>query len=1070
MATNGTLRHLRNGMLVGCAHGALAAVAWMMFAADAHADRTIVIGGNGSRSPGTVVISGSGAVRGYEQVATLPSGGSVQVDLGAIEGGSRIRLRPPGSSAGYAPEGSGNLALRPPSGGAGPIQLAQTPSFAAPQRIVLRPPVPTPRPSRDLAYRPSGGPSGGPPGGTNADTAELNRSQLAEVAPGTLRVSIPDRRIDLQPPSAPQHRPAPLTEDRPPAREQPAREQFAAAPREIRPPDATRPTFTTTEVARLDARRPEMAGLDGRGQDARALNLAVLATVEATPPGAYRAAPSAPMAVTVAPPPAPIGVAPVGTALSEAPRTQAPLSEIGDLRPRTIGVDAAPVTPSEPAGPEPETPPPVATIGVGEPTRRPPQPVAPHQQTAALPPDPTIGTRPTIYWTSPRIDAPPPPAGMPRIGTAPPAIPGAAGAEPPARDATMPDAPQPVPSEQPEPADEPPAAVLPADRYRPLPTEVGAPADPSPTLWQSPAPPRADTPAPPPPLASLPDRPAPSLDTSVYGERPARRYEGLSDRAFPDMRDEDGPLANRGGHPSMPGVPSADVEFTQGGGLIESLMNRGSGAPAAPAAAPAYPRAASAPPASSSQAPLALPAPVPADDAAPQPAVFAEPAVSAPPQMPRAAASSGRRALTPDEAASLAAVGGQPPRHQPAPYEPPVPAVAPPVATAAPTAPGPVDAATITWTSPPAPVEPIAPKPFTPSEASALGAASGRAGAANAPIEPTPDRTRATPQPALPPRAEASPSPAPASVGPSPALPGAVRTPAVAALPEPPVADLDLFGRPATETAPPPNRDEVASLPPMRVPPAVTAQPEPDLFARSAPEPVVALAPVRQEMLALPAPPARLALPAPSAAPSAAPTPTPTIAAAAPFAAAAPATADAGPREYPLLPPPRRPVSADGTVASVEPRPGQGHLELPPDFLPGLRADRASPRTATLASADGAISVPRQPATAPTTDAPATASIVFGAGGTDLPVTADGDVEKVARRLLQDPALRVQVRAYADGADEANKRQVSLHRALSVRSALIDEGVRSTRIAVQALGGETRTNPRDRVDLVVMRS
>ena len=47
----------------------------------------------------------------------------------------------------------------------------------------------------------------------------------------------------------------------------------------------------------------------------------------------------------------------------------------------------------------------------------------------------------------------------------------------------------------------------------------------------------------------------------------------------------------------------------------------------------------------------------------------------------------------------------------------------------------------------------------------------------------------------------------------------------------------------------------------------------------------------------------------------------------------------------------------------------------------------------------------------------------------------------------------------------AAARRLSLSRALQVRSYLIDQGVRSTRIDVRALGANVPSGPADRVDI-----
>ena len=73
--------------------------------------------------------------------------------------------------------------------------------------------------------------------------------------------------------------------------------------------------------------------------------------------------------------------------------------------------------------------------------------------------------------------------------------------------------------------------------------------------------------------------------------------------------------------------------------------------------------------------------------------------------------------------------------------------------------------------------------------------------------------------------------------------------------------------------------------------------------------------------------------------------------------------------------------------------------------------------------------------------------------------------------MKADDNARLQLLAYAAGAEnESSKaRRLSLSRALAVRSYLIAEGVRSTRIDVRALGNKTEAEPADRVDLLIDR-
>lgn len=78
----------------------------------------------------------------------------------------------------------------------------------------------------------------------------------------------------------------------------------------------------------------------------------------------------------------------------------------------------------------------------------------------------------------------------------------------------------------------------------------------------------------------------------------------------------------------------------------------------------------------------------------------------------------------------------------------------------------------------------------------------------------------------------------------------------------------------------------------------------------------------------------------------------------------------------------------------------------------------------------------------------------------------------LAKKLNDDPGLRVQLHGYATGPVESpsQARRLSLFRALSVRTFLMKKGVRSTRIDVRALGSKDDDGPKDRVDVLFPRS
>jgi hypothetical protein len=73
--------------------------------------------------------------------------------------------------------------------------------------------------------------------------------------------------------------------------------------------------------------------------------------------------------------------------------------------------------------------------------------------------------------------------------------------------------------------------------------------------------------------------------------------------------------------------------------------------------------------------------------------------------------------------------------------------------------------------------------------------------------------------------------------------------------------------------------------------------------------------------------------------------------------------------------------------------------------------------------------------------------------------------------MKADEQIRIQLVAYASGLpdDASRARRISLSRAIGVRSYLIEQGVRNTRIDVRALGNKTDGGgPADRVDIVAL--
>ncbi len=95
--------------------------------------------------------------------------------------------------------------------------------------------------------------------------------------------------------------------------------------------------------------------------------------------------------------------------------------------------------------------------------------------------------------------------------------------------------------------------------------------------------------------------------------------------------------------------------------------------------------------------------------------------------------------------------------------------------------------------------------------------------------------------------------------------------------------------------------------------------------------------------------------------------------------------------------------------------------------------------------------------------------IAFPEDVTELPETAVPALAKLVERLKRNKDLRIQLIGYAGGGvgSPSQARRLSLFRALSVRTHLMKQGIRSTRMDVRALGNKVDDGPPNRVDIVV---
>lgn len=290
-----------------------------------------------------------------------------------------------------------------------------------------------------------------------------------------------------------------------------------------------------------------------------------------------------------------------------------------------------------------------------------------------------------------------------------------------------------------------------------------------------------------------------------------------------------------------------------------------------------------------------------------------------------------------------------------------------------------------------------------------------------------------------PPRREAPPAPA------GPGMGGLQLAPGEAAREPPAVTRRPPPRRTTQQRRPPRPRPTPAVQPAPRIGPEEAAPATPAPAAPAPPPPVAAARPAPPPPAPLPLPPERPAPPAPAPPAPAPPAPAPP----APAPPPAPPTPRAGPTA-PAAPPPV--VAAPPVAASPV---------VPPAVVPPAVTVPPAPRTATAGAAAGTVAA---------ATGSGALSLAFAAGDASLAAPARARLEAFARALPPDEAgARILVAGYGadDGGDASRARRLALARAIEVRSVLLAQGVRSTRIDVRALGTPTDGSAPDRVDVTL---
>ena len=234
--------------------------------------------------------------------------------------------------------------------------------------------------------------------------------------------------------------------------------------------------------------------------------------------------------------------------------------------------------------------------------------------------------------------------------------------------------------------------------------------------------------------------------------------------------------------------------------------------------------------------------------------------------------------------------------------------------------------------------------------------------------------------------------------------------------------------------------------------------------ARQAAGPMPAVPPPKVTQRAV-QPPVRAAAPASKPVPKA-PPPVPKAAAPAPAKAVASrqiAPGSTPPARVPKLAAPLSPVAEappptpKAPLAKAERVPVRNAVVQPKSSPPAVQPSRTERRVAALPR------VPLPP------DGGQILRIDFLGASTRLTPDAERRLGSLAATMMESDG-RLQLKAYAGGTVEtlSSARRLSLSRALAVRSFLIEQGIRSTRIDVRALGRAEDDGPPERVDIVLL--
>ncbi len=160
----------------------------------------------------------------------------------------------------------------------------------------------------------------------------------------------------------------------------------------------------------------------------------------------------------------------------------------------------------------------------------------------------------------------------------------------------------------------------------------------------------------------------------------------------------------------------------------------------------------------------------------------------------------------------------------------------------------------------------------------------------------------------------------------------------------------------------------------------------------------------------------------------------------------------------PAVPPPPEPPAAEETSLAVVPPP---EPPAPPESAtPSVAPPQPTPPAPAAATQTAMVLPPKLAA--------GEFRLLFESGATTLSEAAKGRLAALAEQLRAEPQRRIQVQAFAGGAEISARdaRRVSLSRAVAVRNFLIEQGLSGRQIDVRALGSDSGSGPAHRVDVL----